>query len=134
MTTTITLVQYLSYLRYMGAGILMMAAFIFIYIRTTPVKELRLIKEGCSAAALSFGGAVVGFSLTLASSIAHSDTVLNFVIWGACAAVVQLLVFVVVARLIPNAHMELEDNNVAVGGLFGVISLAIGILNAACLS
>ncbi|CAK7055754.1 hypothetical protein CUZ56_02012 [Saezia sanguinis] len=134
MSITITLSQFSLYLSYIGAGILMMAVFIFIYVHMTPVKELTLIKEGCVAAALSFGGALVGFSLTLASSIAHADNLLTFMVWGACSAVVQLLVFFVIARLIPNARMELEDNNVAVGTLFCVISLGIGIINAACLS
>lgn len=134
MALTITLDQYLLYLRYMGTGIIMLGVFIYVYLHLTPVRELRLIKEGCVAAALSFGGAVLGFCLTLASSIAHSDSVPTFIIWGVCAAIVQLIVFFAVSRLIPNANMELEDNNTAVGALFGVISLSIGIINAACLS
>lgn len=134
MTPSITLDQYLLYLRYMGTGIVMLGVFIFIYLHLTPVRELRLIKEGCVATALSFGGAVLGFCLTLASSIAHSDSVPTFIVWGAFAAVVQLIVFFAVSRLIPNATIELEDNNIAVGALFGVISLSIGIINAACLS
>ena len=134
MIITITLDQYLLYLSYMGSGILMIAAFICIYLHTTPVRELRLIKEGCVAAALSFGGALIGFCLTLASSIAHSDSVPTFIVWGIGAGVFQLLVFFIVARLVPNARTELEDNNIAVGGLFCAVSLAIGIINAACLS
>ena len=134
MMITITLEQYLLYLRYIGAGILMVIAFIFIYLHMTPIKELHLIKKGNIATTLSFGGAVIGFCLTLASSIAHSDSVPTFVVWGACAAVVQLLVYFAVTKLIRNANVELENNNIAVGGLFCMISLAIGIINAASLS
>ena len=134
MTLTITLDQFFLYLRYMGVGILMMSAFIVIYLYITPVKEIRLIKEGCTAAALSFGGAILGFCLTLSSSATNSNSIITFVVWGLCSAVVQLLVYFAVVRLIPNANMEIEDNNVAVGVLFCVLSLAIGILNSACLS
>ena len=134
MELTIGLKQYMLYLSYMASAIVMIATFISIYISITPIKEMRLIREGCMAASLSFGGALIGFSLTLASSIAHSDTILNFVVWGACAAFVQLIVFFIIYKLVPNARTELEDNNIAVGGLFCAISLAIGIINAACLS
>lgn len=134
MSITISLAQFIAYLSYVGASIAMIAAFIFIYIHITPIKEMRLIREGCVAAALSFGGAVLGFCLTLASSIANTNTLPNFLIWGLCAAVIQLLVFIVVSNLIPNARAELEDNNIAIGCLFCTLSLAIGIVNAACLT
>lgn len=134
MEFTIGLKQFLLYLNYMGAAIGMIVLFTAAYVMVTPIKEFRLIREGCTAASLSFGGALIGFCLTLASSITHSDTVLNFVTWGACAAVVQLIVFLVISKLIPDSKTELEDNNIAVGGLYCAISLAIGIINAACLS
>jgi putative membrane protein len=134
MTLTITLDQFFLYLRYMGVGILMMSAFIIVYLYITPAKEIRLIKEGCTAAALSFGGAVLGFCLTLSSSATNSNNIATFIVWGLCSAIVQLLVYFAVVRLIPNANMEIEDNNVAVGVLFCVLSLAIGVLNSACLS
>ncbi|WP_434776900.1 DUF350 domain-containing protein [Neisseria sp. Ec49-e6-T10] len=131
---SITLVQFLAYLKYMGAGGLTVAAFIFIYLHLTPIKEIRLIREGCVSCALSLAGAVLGFCLTVASSILHADGILNFMVWSLCAAVVQLLVYFALIKLIPHALSSLEDNNIAVGGLFCTISLAIGILNAACLS
>ncbi len=112
----------------------MVSVFMWVYMHITPVKELRLIREGSAATALSFGGALIGFCLTLASSISHADTIPNFIIWGIGAAIIQLLVFWVVTHLIPKAHFELESNNIAVGGLFASISIAIGIINAACLS
>jgi len=134
MTITITLAQFMSYLTYLGASLLMIAAFIFTYLHITPIKEIQLIREGCVATALSFGGALLGLCLTLTSSIRNADNFLTFLIWGGCAAVIQLLVYFAITRFIPNANLELEDNNVAVGGLFCTISLAIGIVNAACLT
>ena len=46
----------------------------------------------------------------------------------------QILVYFAATRLIPQASEELAGNNVAVGTLFGSVSIAIGLLNAACLS
>ena len=131
---SISLQQYLSYLQYLAVGLGMTALFSAVYLRITPADELKLIKNGNLACALSFGGALVGFCLPLASSIAHSVSLPDFVLWGAAAAVLQILVYFAATRLIPQASEELAGNNVAVGTLFGSISIAIGLLNAACLS
>ena len=58
---SLSLSQYLLYLQYMLAGIAMTVVFGAVYLRITPVEELRLIKNGNLACALSFGGALVGF-------------------------------------------------------------------------
>lgn len=74
--------QYFLYLQYMLAGIAMTVVFGAVYLRITPAEELRLIKNGNLACALSFGGALVGFCVTLAASIAHSVGFTDF-IYGA---------------------------------------------------
>lgn len=134
MQLTIGIQQFLLYLSYMGVAIAMIVLFTIIYTKITPIRELRLIREGCIAAALSFGGALLGFCLTLASSISHADTIITFVVWGFCSAIVQLIVYFIVVKTVPNANVELENNNIAVGSLFCAISLSIGIINAACLT
>ncbi|MBF1292280.1 MAG: DUF350 domain-containing protein, partial [Neisseria sicca] len=79
-------------------------------------------------------GALVGFCLTLASSIAHSVSFVDFILWGLAAAVIQILVYFAATMMIKGATEELIGNNVAVGALFGAVSVSIGILNAACLT
>ena len=64
---SISLVQYGQYLQYMFASVLMLLIFGTVYLKITPVRELKLIKNGNLACALSFGGALVGFCLPLAS-------------------------------------------------------------------
>ena len=60
---SISLVQYGQYLQYMFSSILMLLIFGTVYLKITPVRELKLIKNGNLACALSFGGALVGFCL-----------------------------------------------------------------------
>ena len=131
---SISLSQYLLYLQYMLVGIAMTVVFAAVYLRITPVEELRLIKNGNLACALSFGGALVGFCLTLASSIAHSVSFIGFILWALAAAVIQIFVYFAASMMIKGATAELIGNNVAVGALFGAVSISIGILNAACLT
>ena len=65
--------------------------------------------------------------------VTHSLNILDFVLWGAGAAVVQIGAYFATTRLIPDAGRELQQNNIAVGALYCALSLAIGVLNAACL-
>ena len=69
----------------------------------------------------------------MASSIAHSVGLLDFVLWSWAAAAIQIVVYFAATRLVPDAAGELAGNNVAVGTLCAVISVAVGLLNAACL-
>ena len=126
--------QYLLYLKYFGAALVMLVVFAFAYIKITPARELELIKNGNVACALSLSGAMIGFCITLVSSMLHSVGMLSFMIWGLAAAVIQILVYFAATHLIKDANQELLNNNVAVGVLFFGLSVSIGILNAASLS
>ena len=112
----------------------MMSVFLLFCTKITPYDEIKMIREGKAAAALSFLGALIGFSLTLASSILHNDSFVAFAAWAGAAMIVQLAVYTVLSRLIPDMHNCLEKNNVAMGALLGGVSLTFGIINAACLS
>ena len=126
--------QYLQYLKYFGVALVMLVVFAFAYVKITPARELELIKNGNLACALSLSGAMIGFCITLVSSMLHSVGMLSFMIWGLAAAVIQILVYFAATHLIKDANQELLNNNVAVGVLFFGLSVSIGILNAASLS
>jgi len=89
-TMSLSIANYLLYIGYMLASVAMAVLFSFTYLLTTPARELHLIKQGNVACALSFGGALVGFCLALASAMTHSLNILDFVLWGAGAALVFL--------------------------------------------
>ena len=123
-----------NYIIYLLASLAMIGVFSLIYTKITPYDELKMIREGQTAAACSFVGALLGFSLTLASSIMHNDNLVAFAGWASAAMAVQLLVYALVARVMPEIHNELDNNNVAMGALLGGVSLTFGIINAACLA
>ena len=116
----------------LAAGLLIV--FFIIYTRVTPYNEVLLIRQGNQAAALSLGGALLGFSATIASSLMHTADYQQFFAWAFGAMVVQLLAYVVTTRLLRMSKDQIESNNTAFGGLLGAISLSIGAINAACIS
>ncbi|MBK9615171.1 MAG: DUF350 domain-containing protein [Uliginosibacterium sp.] len=115
-------------------GFALVGIFVLAYLRLTPFAEIRLIRKGCVAPALSFGGTLIGFSLTVASGIQHLPGYLDFLVWVAVAMLVQLAAFLLLSKALPEMKAALEANNVAMGALIGSISLAIGLINGACLS
>ena len=123
-----------NYLLHLLSGLLMVGLFVVIYMRVAPFHELALIRQGIVAPALSLGGATIGFSLTVASSILHNDSYALFLMWGSCGLVVQVITYALLARAFPRLPDQLAGNNVAAGASAGVLSLVVGIINAACMS
>ena len=124
----------LNYLLHLVTAAALVLAFFVVYTRVTPYDEVALIRAGNGAAALSLGGSLVGFSATVASSVAHTADYMEFAGWAVGAMIVQLLVWLATTRLLRMSRDQIEADNRAFGGLLGAISLSIGIINAACIS
>ena len=124
----------LAYLLHLATAIALVMAFFVVYTRMTPYDEVHLIREGNAAAALSLGGTLLGFSVTVASALTHTGSYYQFVGWGAVGMALQLMVFFVATRLLRMSKDQIEANNCAFGGLLGAISLSIGLINAGSIS
>lgn len=123
-----------NYIIYLLMSGVFLTVFFLIYTWVTPYDEMLLIRQGNTAAALSLGGAIIGFSLTLASCILHTSNYQSFAMWSLGAVVVQLVAFLVFTRCLSMSREHIESNNAAFGGLLGAIALAVGTLNAAAIS
>ena len=124
----------IKFLAYFASAILLTALFLLIYVWVTPYREFDLIGHGNIAAAYSLSGALFGFIIPLASAIIHSVNFYDMLLWGVVALIVQILVFFVV-RLLFNGLSDAICEGVVSKGLFlGALSLAAGILNAACMA
>ncbi len=115
------------FLAYFGSALGLAAAFLFLYARFTPHREFELIRQGNSAAA-------IGFAIPMAVVIGNSVSIPDMLVWGAVAGLVQLAVFVVIARLLFKAISDkITEGCVASGQFVGGMGLGIGILQAACM-
>ena len=123
-----------DFLLYFGLSIVFVAVFLAIYTLVTPYSEIKLIREGNAAAAASISGALIGYILPLASAVTHSVNPWDMMLWAAIALVVQLLVFLAVRLFLPDLTRQITDGKVASGVFLGAVSLAAGILNAACMT
>lgn len=122
---------FLDFLIYFNASLVLLLVFCGIYSWFTPYNELKLIREGNVAPAISFGGAVIGFVLPLASVVSHSIGIMDMLIWAVIAMAVQITIFGIVRLLFRDLVREIENNHTAAATLLAFLSIVIGILNAA---
>lgn len=123
-----------DFLIYLGLALALLTVFVWIYDKITPYNELELIRDGNTAAAIAYSGAIIGLALPVASAVAHSVNPVDMVIWGVLALAVQVLVYFLVRRLIPHLNERIPQNTVAPALLLAAISISAGIINAACLT
>lgn len=119
---------------YFASAVLLLAIFITIYTLLTPQHEWTLIRNGNTAASLSLGGALLGFVLPLGSVIVSSLSLVDMLVWGGVALIVQLLVFSVLRLLLPQLPARITNNETAAGSISAAFSVGIGVLNAACMT
>ena len=123
-----------SFLLYFGMAVMFVVAYVSIYVHVTPYREFALIREGSAAAAASLSGTLLGFVLPLASAVIHSVNTLDMAVWAVVALVVQIAVYLVVRALLPGIVRHIPEGRVGAGVFLGAVSLAAGILNAACMT
>jgi putative membrane protein len=123
-----------NFLLYFVASIALTTLFLLIYTRVTPYREWALIRAGNNAAAISLSGAAFGFILPLASTIVHSVSWLDMVVWGAVAMIIQLATYMVARLLKPEMNAAIAEGRTAPAVSLAAMSVGVGILNAACLT
>ena len=123
-----------AFLAYFAVAIALIAVFLVVYLTATPYDEIALIRQNNSAAAISLSGAMLGFALPVANVIAHSDTLLDLAAWGAIAGVIQILAYLVARFTLPHLNEDIPAGKVAPATFLAVLSLTVGLTNAACMS
>ena len=123
-----------NFLRYIVVSFALAGLFLWIYVLITPWREFALIRGGNASAAVALIGALLGFSLPLANTIAHSVSLTDLVLWSLVALVVQVGVHVVMRLLLPHLKQSIEANELAAGVTAGGFSVCFGLINAACLT
>lgn len=105
-----------------------------IYHLVTPYHELRLIRNGNTAAALSISGAIVGLAIPLAICMATSVNVWDIVIWGIVTLLIQILAYRIGDALLKDLPTRIENGEMGAAILLVGIKIAIALINAAAVS
>lgn len=121
------------FVQWFAASMLLCGVFFAVYVWTTPLRELQLIREGNISAALCLCGALLGYALPLASALAHGVDFYDFLIWAIVALFVQLAVYVLLRLLFGGLSEHVRADRRSVALVAATISLGAGLLNAAAI-
>ena len=103
------------------------------YIFLTPIKELKLIKDGNLSASISFSGALLGIGIPLASSLSVSNSILEIIIWGLTAILLQLLCFKITDTFLKDLSKRIENDQLATSILLFSIKISVSLINSAAI-
>jgi putative membrane protein len=123
-----------AFLLYFVVGSQLVALYLVAYSLVTAHDEQARIRPNNPAAAIALGLSRLGFALPLSSAIIHSVSIIDCVIWGVIALLVQIATYLAVRLLIPDLSGRIEANEMSAATFVGAASLAAGALNAASMS
>lgn len=129
-----TLTEIGAHLAYFAIAILAVVLFVAIYVRVTPHHEFRLIRQGNTAAAISLGGAILGYTVPLAKAVSQSAGIFDMLIWAGVALVAQLLAYGITRLTLPHLSSDVSEGKTSSGIFLAAIAVAVGLLNAAAMT
>jgi len=122
-----------SFIAYFGGAGVLTTVFLMLYSGLTPQREIALIRSGNVAGAIALTGALLGFVVPLASVIAHSARILDLILWGVVALLIQLAGFVVARAIFPGLPNAIVEGQISEAVFLAGLSVALGIIDAACM-
>ena len=123
-----------AHLVYFGVAIVAVLVFVAIYIAVTPHREFKLIRENNIAAAISLGGALLGYTIPLAKAVSQSEGIRDMLVWSGVALVAQLVAYGVARMILPTISSEVSEGKVAPAVFLAACAVCVGMLNAAAMT
>ncbi|WP_448191946.1 DUF350 domain-containing protein [Azospirillum sp. sgz301742] len=116
------------------ATVLLFLGGVATYVAITPLHERELLASGNRAAGIVLGGTVVALAIPLAATLVTSLALLDIVIWGVVALVLQIVTFGLAVLLFRDLRPMIESGNVAAATTLAALQLAIALLNAGAMA
>jgi putative membrane protein len=98
------------------------------------MNEFELIRKNVPGAAIALGLSLFGFSLPLASAIAHASDLVDCAVWGVVAIIVQIGTFYAVRIPVPDLSNRIAAGDIAPSIWLGLSSVTAGLLSAASMT
>ena len=106
----------------------------WLYALLTPFRDVQLIREGNTAAAISLGAVLVGLALPLSVSLASSNGELEMVLWGVSIIAVQLFVFRFTDWVLKGLPRRIQAGETSAATFLACIKLATALVLAAAVA
>jgi putative membrane protein len=118
-------------LLHVGVTLAILLAGAALYALVTPHREIQLIREGNTAAALSFAGVLVGLAIPLGFALSASTSVVEIALWGATVTAIQLALFWLTDLILHSLPQRIREGEIAAAVLLVGAKLAAAAILAA---
>ena len=105
-----------------------------VYAVMSPYKEIAEIRDGNAAAAVSFGGVLLGLAVPLAFSLAASTSIAELGLWGIAIVAVQLLLFRIADFVLKGLPQRVQEGDIAGAVVLVAAKLAAALVLAAAVA
>ncbi|HET9018900.1 MAG TPA: DUF350 domain-containing protein [Acetobacteraceae bacterium] len=114
--------------------LLLLVIGVAVYTAFTPYKERELVRQDNAAAGIVYAGSIIALAIPLASLLSTTGYVLDILVWGIVALLIQLATLAVVSLLLLR-HLKtlIESGNIAAALTVAATQIAVALLNAAAM-
>ncbi|WP_324507244.1 DUF350 domain-containing protein [Brevundimonas sp.] len=121
-------------LAHVGTTIVMLMLGATLYAILTPWREITLIRNGNSAAAVAFGGVLAGLAIPLAASLSASNSTVEIIVWGLATVLVQLLAFRLTDMVLAGLPDRIREGEISAAVLLVSAKLSVALILAAAVT
>src|SRR5262245_36575418 len=123
-----------AFLAYFCVSLVAVVVYVIVYTWITKHHEYQLIQKDHPGAAIALGLSLLGFSLPVASAVAHAADIVDCIIWSVIALCVQIVAYYVARIPVPDLSARIEKGQMAAAIWLGLASVTAGILSAASMT
>ena len=121
-------------LAHAGLSLVLFAVGAVLYALLSPHREIGRIRDGNAAAAVSYGGVLLGLAIPLAVSLTASTSLAELAIWGASVTVLQLLLLRITDFVLRGLPERVDEGEISAAVLLVSAKLAVALLVAAAVA
>ena len=104
-----------------------------VHVLLTPMKEMKLIKDGNISAGISVAAVIVGLAIPMTACLATANSIYDLLIWGVVAILLQLLAFRAADLLLRDLPRRIERDEIGSALVLAAVKLAAALVMAAAL-
>jgi len=120
-----------SMLAHAAIVVAMLVGGIFLYFRLTPYDDMKLVREGNIASAISMFSIIVGLAIPLAFCLSQVSTIVELLFWGSFTVAIQLMAFKMCDWFLTGLPARIEQGDIAAAMVLLAFKLAAALINSA---
>jgi putative membrane protein len=109
----------------------LLVAGVLLYIKLTPYDDMKLVKEGNIASAISLFSIIVGLAIPLALCLAQVSAIADILFWGSFTVAIQLFAFKVCDWMLSDLSGRIERGEISAAIVLLAVKLAAALINSA---